>query len=59
MVTYTTLWSPIGYIEVSINHDCRGTGGMEMCLLGFKEEHREAESILLGKDTSPCVGYRW
>ena len=46
MVTYTTLWSPIGYMEDAINHDCRGTGGTEMCLLGFKKEHREAGIIL-------------
>ena len=46
MVTYTTLWFPIGYMEDAINHDCRGTGGTEMCLLGFKKEHREVGSIL-------------
>ena len=46
MVTYTTLWSPIGYKEDAINHDYRGTGGTEMCLLGFKKEHREAGIIL-------------
>ena len=46
MVTYTTLCSPIGYMEDAINHCCRGAGGMEMCLLGFKKEHREAGIIL-------------
>ena len=57
MVTYTTLCSPIGYIEEAINHDCRGAGGTEMCLLGSNKESRGAGSILqwggalLGKDT--------
>ena len=46
MVTYMTPWSPIGYMEDAINHDCRGAGGTEMCLLGSKKEHRGAGSIL-------------
>ena len=50
------LWSAIGYLEDAINHDCRGAGGTEMCLLCSKKERRGAESILqrggalLGKD---------
>ena len=46
MVTYMTLWSPIGYMEDAINHDCRGAGGTEMCLLGFNKESRGLGSIL-------------
>ena len=46
IVTYTMLWPPIGYMVDAINTDNRGTGGTEMCLLGFKKEHREAGSIL-------------
>ena len=46
MVTYTTLWSPIGYMKDAINHDCRGAGGTEVCLLGAIKEHRGAGSIL-------------
>ena len=51
-----TPWSLIGYMEDAITHDCRGAGGTEMCLLGSKNEHRGAGSILqrgdpLGKDT--------
>ena len=45
IVTYTMLWSPIGYMVDAINHDYRGTGGKDMCLLGIEKEHREAESI--------------
>ena len=33
-------------MEDAINHDCRGAGGTEMCLLGSKKEHRGAGSIL-------------
>ena len=46
MVTYTTPWSPIGYLEDAINHESRGAGGTEMCLLGSKKERRGAGSIL-------------
>ena len=46
VVTYMTLWSPIGYIEDVINHDCRGAGGTEMCLLGSNKESKGAGSIL-------------
>ena len=46
MVTYMTLLSPIGYMEDAINHDCRGAGGTEMCLLCYKKERRGAGSIL-------------
>ena len=46
MVTYMTPWSPIGYMEDAINHDCRGAEGTEMCLLGSKKERRGARSIL-------------
>ena len=46
MVTYTTLWSPIGHMEDAINHDCRGAGGKEMCLLGSNKESRGTGSIL-------------
>ena len=57
MVTYMTPWSPIGYMEDAINHDCRGAGGREICLLGSNKERRGAESILqrggfLGKNTT-------
>ena len=56
MVTYMTLWSPIGYMEYAINHDCRGAGGTKMCLLGsYKEsrdrKHTSMQGTLLGKDT--------
>ena len=46
MVTYTMLWSPIGYMEDAKNHDCRGARGTEMCLLVSNKEHRGAGSIL-------------
>ena len=33
-------------MEDAINHDCRGAGGTEMCLLGSKKERRGAGNIL-------------
>ena len=33
-------------MEDAINHDCRGAGGTEMCLLGSKKERSGAGSIL-------------
>ena len=48
MVTYTTLWSLVGYMEDAINHDCRGAGGTEMCLLGSNKESRGKEAYFNG-----------
>ena len=48
MIPYTTLWSQIGYMEDAINHDCRGAGGMEMCLLGSNKESRGKEAYFNG-----------
>ena len=46
MLTYTKLWSPIGYMDNAISQDCRGAGGTEMCLLCSNKEGRGAGSIL-------------
>ena len=56
MVTYTTLLSPIGYMEDAINHDCRGARGTEMCLLVSNKEHRGAGSILR-REAPPWKGH--
>ena len=57
MIPYMTLWSPIGSMEGGINHDCRGLGGMEMCLMGSNKEHRGSGSILRGGGP-PRKGYQ-
>ena len=65
MVTYTTLLSPVGYMEDAINHDCRGARDTEMCLLVSNKEHRGAGRILrkggpfMERTPCPCEGYRW
>ena len=56
MVTHTTLWSPRGYMKDAINHDSRGAGGTEMCLLGSNKEHRGAGSILR-REAPPWKGH--
>ena len=56
MVTYTMLWSPIGYMEDAKNHDCRCARGTEMCLLVSNKEHRGAGSILR-REAPPWKGH--
>ena len=43
MVTYTMLWSPIGYRDNAISHDCRGAGDVPAV---FQQGGRGAGSIL-------------
>ena len=54
MVTYTTLWSPIGYMENAINHDCRGAGAVPAVFQQGGQrgrKHPPEWGALLGKDT--------
>ena len=54
MVTYTTLWSPIGYMENAINHDCRGAGAVPAVFQQGGQrgrKHHPEEGPLLGKET--------
>ena len=54
MVTYTTLWSPIGYMENAINHDCRGAGAVPAVFQQGGQrgrKHHPEGGPLLGKET--------